>query len=89
MSPQGGTSPSVESRSAQEGHRGCVSPICAQVCSKISQVLRPPDGQLGPCCLLRGWLADGGRELMLAEQRGDRTGGPKGHGETGEPPTSS
>lgn len=44
-----------------------------QECSKISQVLRPPDGQLGPCCLLKDDLQMG-EGSVLAELKGNRTG---------------
>lgn len=37
--------PPLELESAQEGHRGHEAPVGDPGCSKISQVLRPPDGQ--------------------------------------------
>lgn len=55
MSPQGGTPPSCQIRKRlRRTQRLCKLQLVTRECSKISRVLRPPDGHLGPWCLLRG-----------------------------------
>lgn len=74
MSPQGETSSSSQIRKcSRRTRRLCKPQLVTQECSKISQVLRPPDGQLGPCCLLKDDLPMG-QGCVLAEQKGNRTG---------------
>lgn len=74
MSPQGGTSSSNQMRKClRRTQRLCKLQLVTQECSKINQELRPPNGQQGPCCLLRGWLIDGrGVSAGWAERQWDR-----------------